>query len=88
MDRNDLLRIGAPIVAAGTVFIAGKVLRSGYSAMTGNEPPKPDDLDTPVTRVILFAVATAAVTAIINVSVQRGVARAAHRAGPPALAVA
>jgi hypothetical protein len=71
-----MLRMGAPLVAAGTVWVAGRALRAGYAAATGAPPPKPDDLDAPVMRIVLFAVATATVTAIINVAVQRGVAKA------------
>lgn len=74
-----MMRLAAPLIAAGAVFVAGKLLRSGYSAVTGAPPPKPDDLDVPVARVVLFAMATAAVTAVINVSIQRGVAQASHR---------
>jgi len=78
-----MLRLGAPMLAAGTVFIAGKALRAGYTAATGTHPPKPDDLDAPVMRVVLFALATAAVTAIINVGIQRGVAKAVSRSPEP-----
>jgi len=74
-----MLRVSAPLIAAGAVWVAGRALRSGYSAATGAPPPKPDDLDVPVLRVVLFAMATAAVTAVINVSIQRSVAKAAHR---------
>lgn len=79
MERDDMLRLAAPVMAAGAVWMASKALRSGYSAATGAEPPRADDLDVPVVRVVLFAMATAAVTAVINVSIQRGVAKAAHR---------
>ena len=80
MNKVSVIRIAAPIVAAGTVFLAGKALRAGYAMATGSEPPKPDDPDAPMSRVIVFAVATAAVTAVINVSIQRGAAKAAVRA--------
>jgi hypothetical protein len=74
-----MLRLAAPLIAAGAVWAAGKALRQGYSVATGTPPPKPDDLDVPVLRVVMFAMATAAVTAVINVTIQRGVAKAAHR---------
>ena len=76
-------RHGRRPVIAGTVFIAGKALGAGYTAATGTHPPKPDDLDAPVMRVVLFALATAAVTAIINVGIQRGVAKAVSRSPEP-----
>lgn len=79
MEKDDMLRFAAPVLAAGAVWVASKALRSGYSAATGAAPPRPDDLEAPVIRVVLFAMATAAVTAVINVSIQRSVARAANR---------
>lgn len=79
MDRVEAYRVAAPFIAAGTVFVAGKAIRAGYQAVTGKKPPRPDDLDVPVSRVILFAVATAAVSAVINASMQRSVASAARR---------
>lgn len=81
MDRNDMLRMAAPLVAAGTVWVAGRALRAGYAAATGAQPPTPDDLDAPMLRIIGFAVATATVTALINVAVQRGVAKAIAKQG-------
>ena len=79
MNKVSVIRVAAPIVAAGTVFLAGKALRAGYSVATGSEPPKPDDPDVPIARVIVFAVAAAGVTAVITVSIQRGAAKAALR---------
>ena len=79
-----MLRMGAPVVAAATVWVAGRALRAGYAKATGAPPPKPDDLDAPVMRIVLFTVATATVTALINVAVQRGVAKAIGSAEAPA----
>lgn len=79
MDKNDALRMAAPLVAAGTVWVAGKALRSGYAAATGAPPPAPDDLEAPVLRIVVFALATATVTTMINIAVQRGVATAIAR---------
>lgn len=79
MEKDDMLRLAAPVIAAGAVWVAGKALRAGYTAATGAEPPRADDLEVPVVRVVMFAMATAAVTAVINVSIQRGVAKAANR---------
>jgi len=79
LDTDDVLRVVAPLAAAGAVFVAGKALRAGYQAATGAPAPKPDDLDAPVLRVVLFTVAAAAVTAVINVGIQRGVAKASAK---------
>ncbi len=77
-----MLRLGASVAAAGTVYVATKALRAGYSKATGSTPPTPDDLTASTTRVVVFAIATAALTAIIQVSVQRGVARAISKSEP------
>jgi Protein of unknown function (DUF4235) len=90
VGKDDFLRMAAPMAAAGTVYLAGRALRGGYQAATGAPAPRPDDLETPVLHVVIFAIATAAVTAVINVTIQRGVAKASanrslqKHAGPAA----
>lgn len=79
MEREQLLRLGAPILAAGTVFLAGKIIQRGYEAATGSEPPQPDDPEAPMRRVIFYAVASAAASAVINAAVTRMVAKAGQK---------
>lgn len=79
MEREQLLRLGAPILAAGTVFVAGKIIQRSYEAATGAPPPQPDDPETPMRRVLLYAVASAAVSAVINAAVTRMVAKAGQK---------
>ena len=71
-----MLRLAAPVLAAGSVYVAGKIMGAVYVAVTDSEPPTADNPETPIGRVIVYAVATAAVTALINVGIQRGVAKA------------
>lgn len=76
MTGHDFMRIGAPLIAMGGVWIAQRALSGGYRAATGSEPPAADDLDVPVTRVIIFAASAAVIAAAINVVVTRQVAKA------------
>ena len=78
-----MLRMGAPMVAAGTVWLAAKALRAGYAQATGNPPPRPDDIEAPIVTVVIYAVAMASVSALINVGIQREVAKAIHKSEAP-----
>lgn len=85
MTGSDMLKIGAPFIAMGGVWVVRRAISGGYRAATGNNPPAADDLDVPMTRVIIFAAGVAVAAAVINVAVTRGVARAAaaqHREDP------
>ena len=76
MTGNDFMRFGAPLLAAAGVWAAQQAITHSYRAAAGSAPPKPDDLDAPITRVLLFAGGTAVVAAVVNVLITRGVARA------------
>jgi len=80
VTRADVLRLSAPFLAMGGVWVAQKALTSGYRAATGNTPPTADDLDAPIARVLLYAAAGAMVAAIINTAVTRQVTRASVKA--------
>lgn len=70
------MRIGAPLLAAGGVWVAQQAMTKGYRAAAGAPPPKADDLEAPFSRVILFAASAAVVAAVVNVVITRQVARA------------
>lgn len=80
MTRADVLRLSAPFIAMGGVWVTQKALTSGYRAATGTTPPTPDDLEAPIARVLLYATAGAMVAAIVNTVVTRQVARASAKA--------
>lgn len=88
MTRTDVLRLAAPIIAMGGVFLVRKAMTGGFQAATGSAPPKPDDLDESLTRVIVYAAGVAVATAVINTVVQRGVAKAVARQDEPLPATA
>lgn len=79
MDREDTLKLMAPALTAGAIWLTSKLLRSAYRATLGTPPPTADDLEAPVAKVIAFTTATAVATAVINVAIQRTVARASQR---------
>lgn len=83
MTRTDVLRISAPIIAMGGVFLVRKAMTGGFQAATGSTPPQPDDLDASLTRVIVYAAGVAVAAAVINTLVQRGVAKAVARQEEP-----
>ena len=66
MTGADVLKISAPLIAMGGVWVARKALAGGYQAATGNQPPSADDLDAPLTRVLVFAAGAAVVAALVN----------------------
>jgi hypothetical protein len=43
----------------------------GYEKVTGHEPPKASDPDQRTGRILLYAVATAAAVAVVNVAFDR-----------------
>lgn len=83
MTRTDVLRIAAPVIAMGGVFIVRKAMTGGFQAATGSQPPKPDDLDESLTKVVLYTAGVAVAAAVINTLVQRGVAKAVARQEEP-----
>lgn len=71
-----MLKLAGPVLATGTMFFAGKIMNRVYEGVTHNTPPSPEDLDVPISRVLIFAVTTSAVTTVIHVAIQRGIAKA------------
>lgn len=79
MDRVDAYRLVAPFIAGATLVVASKAINSGYRSITGSQPPRAEDLEVSTSRVVAFAILTAAVSAVINVGIQRSVALAGAR---------
>ncbi|MDA9913156.1 DUF4235 domain-containing protein [Candidatus Nanopelagicales bacterium] len=80
MQNNEVLKIGAPLIAMGGVWVAQKALAAVYRASTGNDAPKADNLDAPVSRVIVYASATAVVGAVVTVAINRVIGKMAQPA--------
>ncbi len=77
-DVSSTLKLVAPVVAIGATFVVRKVLEVGYTRATGSAPPRANDRDQSMGRVLLWAVATAAAIAMVNLAVDR--MTAPHRA--------
>jgi len=70
-EVNPLMHLVAPIVAIGATMIVRKVLNSGYRRVTGSPAPDPHEPGVSLTRALVWAVATAATAAAVEVAVYR-----------------
>lgn len=61
----------APAVAIGAGWAVKQAMSKGYTAKTGQTPPKAADRDVPLMRVLLWAAATAAAVAMVDIAVNR-----------------
>lgn len=78
MDGKQALRLGTPVIAMATVWVANKAVAIAYEKTTGDPIPTPDDLDVSLKRVFLYSAGTAVLGAAITVCVNRGIARATY----------
>jgi hypothetical protein len=75
MQNHEVLKIGAPFITMGGVWVAQKAVATAYRRRTGDEIPMADNLAAPMSRVVFFAAATAVVGAVITVAVNRTIAK-------------
>jgi hypothetical protein len=71
VEASTILKIAAPIITIGATWAVRKVLEKAYTSAIGGQPPRASDPDASMRRVILWAVATAAAVAVVNVAVDR-----------------
>jgi Protein of unknown function (DUF4235) len=77
VDPDDLVepstatRIAAPLIALGATWLVREILERGYVRATGNQPPHASDPSQRMSRIILWAAATAAAVAVVNVVIDR-----------------
>ncbi len=71
VEASTILKVAAPIIAIGATWAVRKVLERAYTSATGGQPPRASDPDASMRRVILWAMATAAAIAVVNVAVDR-----------------
>lgn len=76
MAGKDILRLSAPFIAMGGVWLAQQAMGAGYKAVTGRSAPNPDDLAVPLGKALLYATTTAIAAAVVNTLVTRGIAKA------------
>jgi hypothetical protein len=78
-DPSAVARMVAPVAALAATWVVQRVMSSGYRAVTGKEPPHASDRQQSLTRVFLWAAATAATIAMVNVAIDRFVAPQSHQ---------
>lgn len=77
MKPNKFL---VPAVAMGATWAVKRSLESGYRILTGGDPPLAEDKEAKLSSVLVWAAATAAAVATIEVIVTRVLAPVAERA--------
>lgn len=70
-----VVKIIAPLAEIGAVWGVRKVLDSAYRRSTGSEPPRANDPEASLRRVLLWAAVSAAVLAVVHVAIDRATAR-------------
>ena len=70
-DPNMILKVAAPIVAIGATWAVRKIMDKSYSGLTGNPPPRANDPNQHLMKVLLWATATAAAIAVVDVVISR-----------------
>ena len=70
-NSRAAVRMVAPVITIGATWIASKTLSAGYRGLTGHEPPQAGDRNTPLIRVVVWALVTASAVAVIDVVVAR-----------------
>jgi hypothetical protein len=71
VEASTILKVAAPIIAIGATWAVRKLLERAYASTTGGQPPRASDPDASMRQVILWAMATAAAVAVVNVAVDR-----------------
>ncbi|MBP7972437.1 MAG: DUF4235 domain-containing protein [Candidatus Nanopelagicales bacterium] len=61
----------APFAAMGVTWAARKGMAAVYTSRTGHPPPTADDREVSITRVLVWAITTAMVSATITVVINR-----------------
>ena len=68
---NPIVHLIAPIVAIAATMIVRKVITSSYRGFTGREAPRANDAAVPFGKALLWAAATAAIAAGVEVIAYR-----------------
>lgn len=68
---NPALHLVAPLMTFGATYLVRKAITIGYQRMTGKAAPDPHERRTPIGTAFVWAAATAAATALVEVAVYR-----------------
>lgn len=70
---HPALKVAAPLIVIAATWASNKAIAMGYSAITGKEPPNPDDRRVSLGRALAWTVATATTAAVIQMVIYRAV---------------
>ena len=70
VETSTMIKMATPFIALGA-WAVRTLLEKAYTASKGSPPPKASDPDASLRQVILWAAATAAAVAVVNVVVDR-----------------
>lgn len=68
---NPIFHLIAPLVAIGATMIVRKVITASYKSVTGKDAPRSNDPGVPLGKALLWATATAAIAAGVEVVAYR-----------------
>ena len=71
VNVNPIVHLIAPIVAVGATMIVRKIINSSFRGFTGREAPRASDTAVPLAKALLWAAATAAIAAGVEVMAYR-----------------
>ena len=71
VETSTMIKMATPFIALGAAWAVRTLLEKAYTASKGSPPPKASDPDASLRQVILWAAATAAAVAVVNVVVDR-----------------
>ncbi len=80
-SARPVLKIAAPFVVLAATWAVDRALSSGYTAITGKQPPNTDDRNVSFPRALAWTVATATTAAVIQLVIYRAAAKAVPEQG-------
>ncbi len=74
-SQKLLWKIYAGVLGAVTTIAAQRLVKLSWKAVTGNEPPRPTDPETPVVEAVSWALASGVGVGVTQLLTQRMAAR-------------
>lgn len=75
-SAHPVLKVAAPFVVLAATWAVDRALSSGYTAVTGKQPPNADDPNVRFPRALAWTLATATTAAVIQLVIYRAAAKA------------
>lgn len=74
-SAHPVLKVAAPFVVLAATWAVDRALSSGYTAITGKQPPNADDRNVSFPRALAWTVATATTAAVIQLVIYRAASK-------------